>query len=489
MFQLTVEARRDIQGLITSGYVHLPYTAYLFLEMSSEVGARRWLSAILPQISTSESWRRTPSEPKAKPHQALNVAFTFDGYRRLGLSNAALNSFSREFQLGMVQRAEVLGDIGPSAPDKWDFGYPQNGLHGILMVFGSDKGALLEWLDRQQQQIRDSGGVAIIANEQGHRFTPPLEHFGFRDGISQPQVEGIRKETRRGEPLIRTGEFILGYPDAYDCLPPTVGVPRAEDAADVLPRFPGQPEWKDFGRHGSYLVFRKIEQDVAGFWQFIQRIVEHTPGVPFPQEPDRKEEVMKHLASKFVGRWPSGAPLVLAPTHDDPALGGDPERNNDFLFMEKDPHGFGCPFAAHVRRANPRDSLARDTAELSMKTTNRHRLVRRGIPYGERLITDKVLDVRDDGKRRGLHFIALSSSIKRQFEFIQQQWLNNTRFNGLFNDKDPLVSNNDGTGNMTIDREIGRETIRHVPAFVTTKGGGYFFAPSITALRFLAGSG
>jgi len=487
MSYLPDDARKDIQGLVTSAYAHLPCAAYVFLELKDGPGAKRWLQAILPQITTAESWRRRPDNPKIKPPTALNVAFTFEGYRQLGLSNDALNSFSREFQFGMPERAEVLGDIGPNAPDEWEFGYPQEGVHGLLAVFGMDEPTLLGWLARQRQQFESSDAGTFIVVECAHRLPHSREHFGFADGVSQPEIEGVRRNVRRGEPIVPTGEFILGYPDAYNCLPPSVGVRRSEDPDDILPPFPEQPNWKDFGRHGSYLVFRKLEQDVAGFWQFVRRTVETMPGMPAPQNAGRKSEMVTHLASKFVGRWPSGAPLLLAPTQDDPALGDDFDRNNDFVYMQKDPLGFACPFAAHIRRANPRDSLARDTAKLSLMTASRHRLIRRGMPYGEPLALGDVLNVHDDGKPRGLHFIALSSNLKRQFEFIQQQWINNARFNGLFNDKDPLVSNNDGTGNMTLQRDPVRATIGQVPAFVTTRGGAYFFMPSMTSLRFLGG--
>ena len=488
MFQLTPEARTDIQGIITSGYGHLPDAAYLFLEIGDRAKARNWLCQILPQITTAESWRKSPGEAKRRPPTALNVAFTLDGYRVLGLSDRALNSFAREFGFGMVERAEVLGDLGPSSPPLWEFGYPQDRLHGVLLVFGQDEDTLEQWVQRQKGQIEAAGRIQILSEQRGHRYANSQEQFGFRDGIARPEIEGVKKQPDPGQTLLNTGEFILGYPNAYGCLPPTIGVPRAEDPSSILPPFPEQPEWHDFGRHGTYLVFRKLEQDVAGFWQLIQRTLEHTPGVPPPVDPLAKEEAMAYLASRFVGRWRSGAPVVLAPEIDDPKLGADRKRNNDFSFMPSDPQGYVCPFAAHIRRANPRDSLAKDPPEASTKTANRHRIVRRGIPYGERLVTTSVLDVRDDGERRGLHFIALNSNIKRQFEFVQAQWVDNPRFDGLFNDKDPLVGDNDGSGNMTLERELGRQTISQIPRFLTTKGGGYFFVPSLTSLSFLSGS-
>jgi len=488
VFQLTLEARRDIQGIITSAYGHLPDTTYVFFEIQDPAQARRWLLEILPQITTSESWRKTPEEPKRRPSTALNIAFTIDGHRMLGLSKRALNSFSREFGFGMVERAEVLGDTGPNDPQYWEFGCPQNRLHGILLIFGQDEHTLDHWAAQQKGQIEAAGGIEILSQQAGHRYATLQEQFGFHDGISQPEIEGIRKQPSPGQTMLNTGEFILGYPDAYGCLPPTVGVPRDEDPENILPPFPEQSGWHDFGRHGTYLIFRKLEQNVAGFWQFIQKTVEEASDVVPTADPAAKEEAVTHLASKFVGRWRSGAPLVLAPEKDDPQLGADKTRNNDFSFMPPDPNGYVCPFAAHIRRANPRDSLAKDPANESLETANRHRILRRGIPYGRRLVASRVIDIHDDGEQRGLHFIALNSNIKRQFEFVQAQWVNNPQFNGLFDDKDPLVGNNDGSGNMTLERELGRRTIPQIPRFLTTKGGGYFFVPSLTSLRFLAGA-
>jgi Dyp-type peroxidase family len=488
MFQLTPEARADIQGIVTSGYGHLPDTTYLFLEIYDRAKARNWLSAIVPQITTSVSWRQTPGEAKRRPPTALNVAFTVDGYRVLGLSDRALNSFSREFGFGMVERAEVLGDTGANSPQRWEFGYPQDRLHGVLLILGENEHTLEHWVEHQKRQIAAAGGIQILSEQRGHRYAAGQEQFGFHDGISQPDIKGVRKQPDPGQTTIDTGEFILGYPDAYGCLPPTVGIPKGEDPANILPPFPEQPDWHDFGRHGTYMVFRKLEQDVAGFWQLIRRTVEHTPGLPPPAAPAAKEEAMTYLASRFVGRWRSGAPVILAPSIDDPALGADKNHNNVFSFMPSDPQGYVCPFAAHIRRANPRDSLAKDAPDVSLKTANRHRMVRRGIPYGERLVTTSVLDVQDDGKPRGLYFIALNTNIKRQFEFVQAQWVDDAQFDGLFNDKDPVVGTNDGSGNMTLQRQFGRRTIPQMPGFLTTKGGGYFFVPSLTSLRFLSGS-
>src|SRR5262249_40587191 len=224
-----------------------------------------------------------------------------------------------------------------------------------------------------------------------------------------------------------------------------------------------------------YLVYRKLEQKVAAFWQFIEANIDGK-GLTLEQ----REQAATLLAAKFVGRWRSGAPLVLAPDADDPKLGMDDLRNNDFLFMPTDPDRLACPVAAHVRRSSPRDSLMESPGAESLKTSNRHRVMRRSMPYGDHLVTNTVIGLKDDGKPRGLHFFALNANIKRQFEFIQQQWINNPKFNGLYDDRDPVVGNNDGNGHMSLQRPLGRKRLADVPRFVIVSGGAYFFLPSIT---------
>jgi deferrochelatase/peroxidase EfeB len=231
------------------------------------------------------------------------------------------------------------------------------------------------------------------------------------------------------------------------------------------------------GRNGTFLVYRKLEQDVAGFWQFVQSKV----GDGSPE--------MLGLASKFIGRWPSGAPVSLSPHHDDPALGDE----DNFGFTPQDAQGFRCPIGAHMRRVNPRDSLQNDSPSDSYLTCSRHRIVRRGIDYGEPLFPLEMTndgyapaDLQDDGKPRGLHFLALNACISRQFEFIQQTWCNSTFFQALFNDKDPIIGDNDGTTDMTIEETPYRWRIRSLPRFVSVKGSAYLFVPAISALRFMA---
>jgi Dyp-type peroxidase family len=226
--------------------------------------------------------------------------------------------------------------------------------------------------------------------------------------------------------------------------------------------------WRDLGRNGSYLVFRQLSQDVARFWNFVDTVARANGA----GDPDARVR----LAAKMVGRWPSGAPLVKSPDRDDPSL----KRDNNFSYAASDPHGFACPIGAHIRRCNPRDSLG-DDPDMARAAANRHRLLRRGRLYGDRIADPLV----DDGQERGLHFICLNADIERQFEFVQQTWINNPMFGGVNGEVDPLMGTQDGRGTYTIPEDPLRTRIHGVPRFVHVKGGAYFFLPGMAALRYV----
>jgi deferrochelatase/peroxidase EfeB len=203
------------------------------------------------------------------------------------------------------------------------------------------------------------------------------------------------------------------------------------------------------------------------------------------------------LAAKMVGRWPSGASLILAPNGDQPDL-----RTDDFLYAKEDPDGLACPFGSHIRRTNPRDQIGPAGQVESLHMSARHRILRRGKPYGPPLFdptvltrldqpdaTQAILDLQDDGQPRGLHFLCANASIKDQFEFIQQAWVNNPGFSGLLDNRDPLLGDNDptaATGGMLIPGLHTTIRTAPLPRFVTVRGGVYTFMPSLTTIRYLA---
>jgi deferrochelatase/peroxidase EfeB len=275
-------------------------------------------------------------------------------------------------------------------------------------------------------------------------------------------------------------------------------VPPELDAGGLLPPLDNphhaSQRLRDLGLNGSYVVYRKLQQDVAGFWQFLKREAVRAGG-------NEDAVRMVWLAARMVGRWPSGTSLMLAPQSDDPRLG----NRDDFLYRD-DGDGLSCPLGAHVRRANPRDDIKPYPAAESLSMSEAHRLLRRARVFGPALFDatvladpasaacrDAILALADDGRARGVHFFCVNASIRSQFEFVQQTWCNNPRFAGLHDNKDPIAGDNDRTdqrsSHMTIPGQPLSLRTSPLPRFVTVRAGAYLFMPGITALRFLAASG
>jgi len=490
---LTDEALDDIQGVITSSYGHLPQAAYLFVRMTTLTGARRWIEAISGSLTSSKRWPVGRDLKKEKPRTAVNVALTAEGLRACGLPEHVLRTFPAEFKDGMTSadRSRILGDTDESTPAFWELGGPATDpVHAVLFLFAADEAALHALCRAQRAILAACPGVAEIPGsaQQGYRPDTATEHFGFHDGIAQPSIAGL------GEEGVPTGEFILGYENHYGLMPPTPVVPRSLDAEAILPRLKNPyhvaEDLGDLGLNGSYLAYRKLQQHVAAFWQFMSQ--EAARGGVM----DAARTVW--LAAKCVGRWPSGAPLVLTPDTDNPALG-----DRDDFFYADDADGLACPWGAHVRRAHPRDALKPYPPPQSLRMTAAHRLLRRGRVYGPPLFDssllqrlsssearDALVNLKDDGRPRGIHFLCVNANLKSQFEFVQQTWCNNVHFGGLNDNPDPLLGDrrkaHERPGRMTIPREGGSLRTRPLPRFVTVKAGAYLFMPSLTALRFLA---
>lgn len=488
----------DVQGFITSGYGHLPFAAYLFVEFRDAGQACRWLEAIAPAITSSSRWPTLPSGRKLKPAEAVNTAFTADGLAALGVPSRVRCTFPVEFQEGIAraERSRILGDTEESDPGRWELGGSKRPpLHGVLIIHAVSAAGLDAACDAQRAFLAETcGGVVELPDSMQSGYLPDgnYEPFGFHDGVAQPSIAGIVGE---GVP---TGEFILGYPNHYGLIPPTPAVPAELDAGGVLPSLDNphhaSEHLRDLGVNGSYVVYRKLQQDVAGFWQFLKQEA---------RRPGGTEDAVRMvwLAARLVGRWPSGAPLVLAPHSDDPRLG----NRDDFLYRN-DGDGLSCPLGAHIRRANPRDDIKPYPAAESLSMSEAHRLLRRARVFGPALFDatvladpasaacrDAILALADDGRARGIHFFCVNASIRSQFEFVQQTWCNNPRFAGLTDNKDPIIGDNDRTNqpssHMTIPGQpLGLRT-GPLPRFVTVRAGAYLFMPGITALRFLAASG
>ena len=418
-----------------------PYVGvYILLRIDDRHAGRELLRRLIPALADATS----PADPSQQAW--ISAGLTFQGLKALGVPQDSLDSFPLPFQQGMAARAAQLGDIGENAPENWEqpFGTPD--VHVGLSALSPDATQLERVLARARTAYEELDGVTAIWRLDCHALPTDKEAFGFRDGISHPAIEGsgIPGSNPREKP-IKAGEFLLGYPNERGELP---SMPRPE----VL------------GKNGTYVVFRKLHQRVAAFRQYL---------AANSSSPD--EENL--LAAKMMGRWQSGAPLALCPTRDDPELGADPTRNNDFLFKEDDPQGLKTPPGSHIRRMNPRDSEITGFVRF-------HRMIRRGTSYGP-MLPPGVLE--DDGAERGLAFVFVGANLEHQFEFVQSEWVNKGQFfHGPAGDKDPIVGANNGSDAFTIPQQPIRRRLQGLPAFVVTRGGEYFFFPGLRALRWLA---
>jgi Dyp-type peroxidase family len=440
--------RKNIQGFVVRGY-RLPFAGYVYLRIDDPAQARAALAEFIPQVITAEHWTD-------KPESGINLAFSFMGLRALGCSDRSLDAFPAEFKAGMAGRAQVLGDIGESAPSTWEEPFKTGEAQVLVMVSAKTPEALAERDGRIRAAVERAGGASVVGDQTGAALEGGREHFGYADGFAQPAIEGSGFEPDPGAGAvegdgwrpIKPGELLLGYPDEQGAITPA-------------------PPPDELGVNGSYLVYRKLHQDVAGFRRLLREAAAHYPG---------GEEL---LAAKIVGRWRDGTPLDVSPDRPDPSLVADKARNNAFDYGN-DPEGLRCPIGAHVRRMNPRRSLPFDG-----KLVNRHRIMRRGITYGD-VLADGA---EDDGQDRGVIFMCLQANLARGFEFVQSQWANGGNAFRLAEDQDVMVGPHDteGPAKMTVP---GRPPFFLGPLsrVVTTRGGEYYFTPGINGLRHLAQS-
>jgi deferrochelatase/peroxidase EfeB len=468
----------EVQRVLLSGYPKQPWAHFLMLRVTDASLASRFLGGLLAHRLVKFGWGdRRASGPVG------NVAFTREGFEALGMDEGTLAGFSPEFREGMTAppRARKMRDVDESDPEVWAWGYGATQVHLVLMLYAASESELGSLVDAQRVACSE-GGLTEVFGPSGDELgvTRPLadrrEHFGFADGIVQPRFRdeppGMRSRPVRDADLVETGELLLGYPNEANILPRSPTLSAAAKARTGFERVDG-----DFGKNGSYLVFRQLEQDVGGFWRSMACI---GPGATVD---DRVR-----LASKMVGRWPDGAALVTHP-QSSAQRSRDPEN---FDYARDDPHGDRCPLGAHIRRSNPRASLAVDP-ELGLAKSKKHRILRRGRSYGEPFVEpmtpSALVHAAEAGTGRpgprGLQFLCFNADLANQFEFVQQTWINGTVFQGLHGEVDPLVGDPSVTGGRFSVPSEPLRRIQCVRRFAIVKGGAYLFLPSRAALRYL----
>ena len=521
----------DIQGNIVKAYGRFgfPVARHVFYHVSSAEVGRQFVTDITPLVTTSAPW----SDPSTIPLVATNVAFTYEGLRHLDVPEDTLHGFSDEFSMGMKARRDIIGDTGPNHFSRWDpiwnaeeHGEAQH-VHILVSISArndtvaesqyQELGRILSQTIARFPEVKRPGVVQLT----GHRgpgaemlpYQPAAalqlagkEHFGYSDGISgtffrdcgeDPRlVIGAGKPTGKdprtieGWAPLEPGEFIFGH----------------EDESGAYPEAPGPPL---FSRNGTFMVYRKLHQNVASFNSYLD------------EEGPKFSGGKEALAAKFAGRWRNGAPLATFPTEaeanrfvneaaalqqrvwDKTATPQDRSRLDElklqfvaFDYVD-DLEGARCPFGAHTRRTNPRSALefgqkggfGQPAFDTPGALSNRRRVLRRGLPYG--LVEDHPTDSGD----HGVIIMILNADLSRQFEFVQQQWVNFGNDFRLANDKDPILGNqgiNDkcrAGGRMVIEGDKRTSTppyfCGNMPTLVETRGGDYFFVPSMTCLRMI----
>lgn len=523
----------EIQGNILAGF-NKDFQALVFLEIVEAKLFKDWLRELAPFVASTwevltfnrlfKEVRRRRGDSRALRSTWLNVAFSCAGLKKLAPAEEVGQFRDLAFQEGLWRRSKDLGDPREElgCPDNWVVGGPRSE-PDVILIFASDlESDLLAEADRIERSLWGGGGsgARIVYKEKGAVLPPPRrghEHFGFLDGISQPgvrgrisqykgdvltlrQAPGTEHQGKPGQDILWPGEFVFGYPsqDSRD--------PQKEGPDSLRPDPNGDPVAPEWARNGSYLVFRRLRQNVGAFKEFVARAAGEV-GLP--------PEV---LAAKIVGRFPSGAP-ILRVSHEDAKIGGDDCINNDFEFAsepgedefnasqrqsacqcevnppaEPDDLGTRCPFGGHIRKMYPRNDQNRFVSGSGEADAQKHRLIRRGIPFGPPYPVEPP-SRGEDGIERGLLFLAYQTSIVGQFEHIQKQFANNVEQNPVTGEMragyDLIIGQNQEGPRpfvvpVEIDGGVRNLVIEADCQWVVPTGGGYYFAPSISALAFLA---
>lgn len=444
----------DIQSIVLRERPTPYFGTIVALKVHNADLGREMLAQVLPNVTGSKEWH--------KDMQAtLSIVMTYEGLEALGVPQSSLDSFPESFKAGMAKRADKLRDFDVNDPDNWMAPFGDKGdIHIGAAVIADSKEKWQAKLNELKETIKAhidydnpaNGNLEILMEHDFGSDDNVKNVFGYRDGISNPEIQGSGIQTppsRDGDP-IAAGEFVLGYEG---------------EAGTVAP----MPQPEVLGKNGSFMVLRAYDSHVADFNKFRK------------DNTDSEEEA-ELLGAKMWGRWRSGAPLVLSPDNDNQELGDDPDRNNDFGYKD-DPYGKKCPFGAHVRRMNPRDSK-----DFILSDVRIHRIIRRSVGFGEVLPPEVT---QDDGKQRGLFFIGINAHAMETVEFLQSQWINDGNFMSLGEEKDPMVGLHHGdkdsdADKFTVPADPIRKRYHGIETFNTLYGGEYLFIPSLSALKWIS---
>jgi Dyp-type peroxidase family len=511
----------DIQGIAVPGFLK-PHQILLGVRYDRKperiAALLDFLRGLTPRVANAAVTLRDrrahrPAARGRKPAPSVRaplIAIGFSFHGLFDLTPGADAIPSPAFKNGLARRSALLGDPtdrkNPGHPSKWRVGGPTTELDILIVVAGDTRSSVKARAAQLQralakiktQVISQAGDVRDdVPGQKGH------EHFGFDDGVSQPGIRGRASDDPQDfitERYVDRSEFpaaaLFGYPGQDLVWPGECVIGYPQTGPDPLipgPVLAATPAWT---RNGSFLVYRRLRQDVGLFWRTMRtqaRRLARLPGFAGLHD--------VALAAKLVGRWPSGAPLSRTPARDVDALGRAKLANNHFRFdsdtptlklthgkdgfaaAKADPIGAACPLTAHIRKVNTRDAPS-DTGGRS--STYERRLLRVGVPFGPSL-KDRYAKPKRNDPERGLLFLSIQSSIEEQFEFLQARWMNDNSRPKAPSGHDMIVGQNapvsDGVRRCVLfGSGLQQAQVEAPHQFVTPTGGGYFFVPAISAL-------
>jgi len=457
----------DVQRVVARGY-NFDYAKHIILKVRSPARAREFLKNLQsddgPGVTDSMPLSRGPSNPDWAKMTPVNIAFTYGGLKALELDANVLNIFNKlapAFVAGASVRAHKLGDFGASASAQWEKAFKFQRAHVLISVFANS----IESIDVQISVLRKLRGARGLSGWQnsitgahiGTDKKDRREHFGFRDGISQPSIRGFTQGVRgRTSPSMRTetGEILLGY--------------KNETGANRWSTRSLSKELSEFFFNGCFAAFRKVEQDVQLF-----NSVANENALALNNQSSNSSVDGEFFKAKMVGRWPNGSLIQPGEKVSPQSLS---ENVNNFDYSH-DPKGEGCPFNSHIRRVNPRAD--------DVLPPRKRPLLRRGIPYGPKYIGGE-----NGSEERGLVGMFFCASLEDQFEFLMNDWVNKPPL-GPDKDtdaKDPLIGNHQRSTTRFSIPQSGTDKLEvtGLQPFTTTKGMLYAFYPSLTALNMIA---
>ena len=323
---------------------------YEFLSFANAEAGRAWLAGIVDKVGTGASVGSDSPDIRW-----ITVGFTWNGLRALGVDDSKLATFPEEFREGLAARAAIVGFTGENHPDHWDGKLADPSLHAIAILFARDRAERDRAAHAHQSYLSEIGGVALLSSLDLEAVSPdgaPREHFGYLDRLSEIPIEGTGAAPTPGSGSpVKAGEFFLGYADESGAVPEL-------------------PEPRELSRNGSYVAYLRLQEHVGKFRDFLRAQGD-------------THEAQELVAAKLMGRWREWRAAHARAGEEDPALGADLQRTNDFSYAESDPlwvprsGGVAHPANEPARHRRQRRAAPADSSRRHVRTAVAGRRARR----------------------------------------------------------------------------------------------------------------